>query len=297
MEIVSVGPSELDLSLRRLRQVPEPAVVAMAASLRRNGQLSPVFAARAGAALVLVDGFVRHAAALRLRLLELRVEVVELGAVQMKAQLYLRHRERGLCLVEECRLVAELHDGDGLSGVQIGDLLERHKTWVSRRLALHRDLSPLLLEDVSVGLLGSGAIRRLARLPARNQEELVVVARRHRLGPQDTAALVELWRRARDGEARDWIVEHPREALRQARGEPAQEPRSPVTGPGRELERALVALSVVSRRIRRQLEAGLGEVRPEVAARIAEAARGAAEECRQALEAVSRWTASHGGDR
>lgn len=297
MEIVSVEPAELDLSLRRLRQVPEPAVVAMVASLRSKGQLSPLVAARAGEALVLVDGFVRQAAALRLGLPELRVELVDLSPVQMKAQLYLRHRERGLLLVEECRLVAELHHGDGLTGVQIGDLLERHKSWVSRRLALHRDLSPHLIEDLSLGLLGGGAIRRLALLPARNQEELVVVARRHRLGPSDTAALVELWRRARDGEARDYVVEHPREALRQARGEPAEVSPSPVTGPGRELLRALGALSVVSRRIRGQLEAGLGELRPEVVARIAEAARAADEQCRQAIVAVTRWTVSHGGNR
>jgi ParB-like chromosome segregation protein Spo0J len=297
MEIVSVDPSELDVSLRRLRQVPEPVVAAMAASLRRNGQLSAVFAARVGEVLVLVDGFVRHAAARRLGLTELRVEVVELSAVQMKAQLYLRHRERGLCLVEECRLVAELHDGDGLSGVQIGDLLERHKSWVSRRLALHRDLSANLVADLSLGLLGGGVIRRLALLPARNQEELVAASRRHRLGPKDTAALVELWRRARDPAARAWVVEHPREALRQARGEAAPESPSAVTGPGQELLRALGALSVVSRRIRGEVEAGLGEVRAEVATRIVAAARGAEKESRQALEAVNRWTVSHGGER
>jgi ParB-like chromosome segregation protein Spo0J len=297
MEIVSVGPSELDLSMRRLRQVPEPAVVAMVGSLRSKGQLSPLVAVRAGESLVLIDGFVRQAAAVRLGLSQVVVEVVELSPVQMKAQLYLRHRERGLLLVEECRLVAELHDSDGLTGVEIGDLLERHKSWVSRRLALHRDLSPHLIEDLSLGLLGGGAIRRLALLPARNQEELVAVARRHRLGPADTAALVELWRRATDPEARTYLIDHPREALRQARGERVEGRTPSLAGPARQLLESLCLLSAVSRRIQRVLEEGLFEVPHDAVCHIAEAAARAGDQCRRTLEAVSRWTGSHGGDR
>jgi hypothetical protein len=296
MKIVSVDSGELDLSLRRLHLVPEPAVVAMAASLQSKGQLSPLVAASSNETPVLVDGFVRQAAALRLRLPKLRVEVVDLSPVQMKTQLFLRHRERGLLLVEECRLVAELHHADGLTGVQIADLLEHHKTWVSRRLTLARDLSPNLIEDLSLGLLGGGAIRRLALLPARNQEELVAIARRHRLGPSDTAALVDLWRKARDPEVRSYLIEHPREALRQARGEQDEGTTPSPTDAAHELLRALRALRLVSRRVVRRLEAGLGELSHDADALIAATACDADQECRRALEDVNRWAESNGGD-
>jgi ParB-like chromosome segregation protein Spo0J len=295
MQMVVVAPAGLDLALRRLRQVPEPAVVAMAASLRSKGQLSALVAARAGQALVLVDGFVRQAAALRLGWAELRVEALELSAVQMKAQLYLRHRQRELLLVEQCRLVAELHHGDGLSGVQIGELLERHKSWVSRRLTLHRELSPQLLEDLSVGLLGGGALRRLARLPARNQEELVAVARRHRLGPADTAALVELWRRAGEAEVRRYLTEDPRGALRQARGQPDQGEGQRLTGGAWQLVRALRAVRLLSRRVVGQLETGLGQVPAEAVSLVATSASDAEQDCRRAIEGVNRWVGQQQG--
>ncbi|MBM4320401.1 MAG: hypothetical protein FJ125_10670 [Deltaproteobacteria bacterium] len=107
------------------------------------------------------------------------VEVVQLSPVQMKVQLYLRNRERGLLLLEECRLVRELCDLDGLSQVEVGVLLERHKSWVCRRLSLYRSLSPHLLEELSLGGLGEGSLRRLAQLPARNQEQLMAVVKKY----------------------------------------------------------------------------------------------------------------------
>jgi hypothetical protein len=298
MEIVRVEPAELDLSLRRLRQVAERAVKAMARSLRGKGQISPLVAAkpaRGGEAMVLVDGFARQAAALRLGLAELLVELVELSPLQMKAQVYLRHREGGLELVEQCRLVAELHDADGLTQVQIGDLLEQHKSWVCRRLGLHRGLSPHLIEDLSLGLVGAGVIRRLALLPARNQEELVAVARRERLGPAEAAALVDLWRRARDTEARQYLMDHPREALRRVRGEPPTMDGR-LSPAARQLREALVALAVVSLRIRGRLEQGLGVLSAQGVELIAGPQRRAQEQCRQALAAVDQWIQSQGAN-
>lgn len=102
MDVREIDPVLLDLSLGRLRQVPEASVQSMMSSLRSKGQLSTLVAARQGEALVLIDGFARQAAALRLGLRSVFVTVVELSAAQMTAQMYLRNRERGLLLVEEC---------------------------------------------------------------------------------------------------------------------------------------------------------------------------------------------------
>ena len=209
----SVAPGSLSLSLGRLRHVRERSVVAMMSSLRSKGQLSPLVAARHGDELVLVDGFSRQAAALRLGWKSVLVEEVELSPTQMKAQLYVRNRDRGTELVEECRLVHELTETDGLSQVQIGDLLDRHKSWVCRRLLLHRSVSPSLMEDTELGLLSPGVLRRLAQLRPRNQEEVVAVARREGLSPRETSDLIDLWQRARDPEVRRYLTDHPREAL------------------------------------------------------------------------------------
>ena len=296
MEIRSVDPAELDLSLGRLRQVPEPTVKSMMSSLRGKGQLSPLVAATQGEALVLVDGFVRQRAALRLGLLPVFVAVVELSLAQMKAQMYLRNRERGLLLVEECRLVQELHDAHGLNQVQIGDLLERHKTWVCRRLSLQRALSSRLLEDMSLGLLGAGVLRRLALLPVRNQDELVAVARREELGPKDTSDFIDLWRRATAPETRRYLIDHPKDALRRARGEGEESHDPRLTDSVRGLLRALSVLSVTSLRIQQRVQQGLGEIPTETFELIVARQCKADEQCRRALEEINRWIHNHGAE-
>lgn len=296
MELRHVAPESLDLSLGRLRQVPEAAVHAKVASLRSKGQLSPLVCAEDDGRLVLIDGFVRQRAAVRLGLPTVRVEVTRLSGVQMKAQLYLRNRERGLWLLEECRLVRELHDADGLNQVEIAELLERHKSWVCRRLALDRALSPNLACDLAVGLVTPGSLRALAQLPARNQEELWAVARRDELGPRDTAALIELWRRAREPQARQYLLDHPRAALSLARGR-AVAPADPRLGEaaGR-LCSELATLCRVSLRVRRCIDEGLVTPGPEGLGVLRRAQREAAELCNAALSAVEWWLSTQGGE-
>ena len=54
---------EIDLAFRRYRLQPKEAHEAMAGSLRRHGQLSPVVVCQVEGRLMLLDGFKRHAAA------------------------------------------------------------------------------------------------------------------------------------------------------------------------------------------------------------------------------------------
>lgn len=295
MELRRVEPATLDLSLGRLRQLPEPAIRAMEESLRSKGQLSPLVAAERDGVLVLVDGFVRRLAATRLGLESLLVEVVRLSAVQMKAQLYLRNRERGLHLLEECGLVKELTEVDGLSQVEIGDALERHKSWVCRRLSLVRQVSPHLLEESALGLLGEGCLRRLAQLPPRNQEDLWTAARRAELTPHQTAQLVDLWRLAPDPEAQQYVLEHPRASLELARGKNAKARDARLGVAGSEALGAMVALRRTSLRLARRLRDGLGELPPEGVAVLAAAHEQTRTDCDDTLDAVAAWLQAQGG--
>ncbi len=296
MELRREEPAVLDLSLGRLRQLPEVVVRRMMESLRSKGQLSPLVAAEHEGRLMLVDGFVRHLAATRLGLESLLVEVVDISPVQMKAQVYLRNRERGLLLIEECRLVRELVETDRLSQVEVGDLLERHKSWVCRRLSLARQVSPHLLEDLALGLLGEGSLRKLAQLPVRNQDELWAVAQREGLGSRDTGTLAELWQRAPDPEARGFLLAHPQEAIRRAQQKPSPPVDPRLGAAGQELLGGLVSLRRLCLRLMRRLQDGLGELPPEGVIQIVRARAQAEEDSRAMLREVSSWAAKAGGE-
>ena len=295
MELRRVAPSALDLSLSRLRQLPAATVDRMQESLRNKGQLSPLVAGCHEGRLMLVDGFVRQLAAERLGLESVLVEVVDLSPTQMKAQVYLRNRERGLRLIEECRLVRELVEVDRLSQVEVSDLLERHKSWVCRRLALSREVSPHLLENLSVGLLGEGSLRKLAQLPARNQEELWAVCQRDGLSAPDLRSLAELWQRAPEPEAVRYLLEHPREALRLARGDDCG-PEDPRLGKsGREVLETMTILRRVALRLMSRVGQGLSELPPEAVAQLNRARERAETDCRAALDAVAARLRAAGG--
>jgi len=292
--IQHVAPAALDCSLGRLRLLPERAVQEKVESLRTKGQLSPLVAAAHECALVLVDGFLRRAAALRLALATVRVEVVTLSPVQMKVQMVLRNRDRRLLLLEECRLVRELAEVDGLAQVEIGDLLERHKSWVCRRLSLARQLSANLWEEWSLGAVGEGSLRKLALLPARNQEEVWAVCRREGLDDRATASLVDLWRKAPDLEARTWVMAHPHEAIRRAQGGTPTPTDARLGLAGGELLRGLEGLRQGSLRVLRRVQSGLGDPTPEGVKLLAEARARASVDCGRALEQVRTWAAERG---
>lgn len=286
MDFRRVSPSALNLTLARLRQLPEAAVRGKFESLQRIGQLSPLVAAEQDGVLVLVDGFARHQAALRLGLEELLVEVVSLTATQMKAQLYLRNRERGLQLLEECRLVRELCDLDGLSQIEVADLLERHKSWVCRRLALFRGLSCNLLAEQALDLLPGGSLRRLAQLPARNQEEVMAASLRDGIPAEDVGALADLIRRAPTPLASRYVLDHPADALARARGK-AEPPADPRLGElARQVLEGLQILRQTSLRIQRRARDGLGSLPVDGTRLLVEATDGAENDCRTALAAV-----------
>jgi len=286
LEIRRVPLVDLDLALARLRQLPDAPVREKVASLRAKGQLSPLVACDCDGKLVLVDGFLRYQAALRLGLDALHVAVVSLPAAQMKAQVYLRNRERGLLLLEECRLVSELVDVDGLSQVEIADLLERHKSWVCRRVGMFRSLSPHLLADGALGLLPGGAIRRLAQLQARNQEQLVAAATRDGLPAADMGALADLYRRAPDPLARSYVLEHPHDALERARRKPEARLEPRLGEAGTELLQALVALRQSCLRVATRAGRGLGALPHDAVTQLSTAAAAAERDCKTAIDAA-----------
>jgi len=247
LHVESQALDQLDLEFSRMRCPPPNRVEAIRLDLGRNGQLTPLVARqRPEGRVQLLDGFKRVRAARALGWTELEVGSIEASDSTALVLMLSLNRRFGMSQVEEALVVQELIQS-GLTGTEVGQLLGRHKTWISRRLGLVERLAPELQEDMKLGLLEPGVARRLLALPRGNQVELAAVVRSNGLGPRLTERLVALWRRAPTDEARQFVLTQPQKAL--GVSEPATMPVDPrLSRQGQRLQEELrKALQVLTR--------------------------------------------------
>ena len=140
---------------RRYRLPDAAAEAAMAGSLGRYGQLSPLAVCLREERPEVLDGFKRVAAARTLpAVLSLQARLVEVDEPTAKAIILGLNGIGGrMKELEEAWIVQALVREDGLSQLQVAELLQRHKSWVCRRLALLERLSEECREDLRLGLL------------------------------------------------------------------------------------------------------------------------------------------------
>ena len=165
--MIAVENFDERLSAFRLR---EPKTVeAMAASLGRYGQLSPLVVFDDGQGMQIIDGFKRLHAARRLRWPKLEVRYCDVDIAEAKVQVAVLHRGRGLTELEEGWLIRSLYREDRLSQSAIAERLGRHKSWICRRLLLVEGLLDEVQASVRMGLIVPRAAVTLAALPRGNQ--------------------------------------------------------------------------------------------------------------------------------
>lgn len=199
--------------------VPE-AERAMARSLERYGQLSPVVVCLRQQRYELIDGFKRLGAARGLAgIPRLSARLMEADERAAKAAIYGLNRAGGRTReLEEAWIIQALVREDGLSQVEVAELLGRHKSWVCRRLALIEKLGPKARDELRVGLLSPTAARQIVRLPEGNQAEVLEATRREVLSSAELAGVVDLWLGCGERRQQQYLLAHPREALSQAKG-------------------------------------------------------------------------------
>lgn len=182
-----------------LRIIQPAAEKAMEQSMQRYGQLTPVVVGQEGGRYEMVDGFKRLRAGRRLGYERLQARVMAGGRRAMKAAIiYLNTKARTIAEIESAMVIRSLYREDHLSQVQIAVLLNRHKSFVCRRLKLVEKLSDEVLEHLKLGLINITIGRELSRLPAGNQAKALSTILKYRFTGSETAALVGL------------VLQHPR---------------------------------------------------------------------------------------
>jgi ParB-like chromosome segregation protein Spo0J len=248
LEVRAESLERLGERYRRYRLADAHAEQAMAQSLQRWGQLTPVAVCRREEQWQVVDGFKRLTAARVLGWPSLLVRHLPADDERtVKAAVYgLNRVGQHLQELEEAWLVQALVREDGLSQVETAQLLGRHKSWVCRRLALLEKLSAEVRSDLEVGVLPPSLARQLLRLPVGNQGAVLAVARREALTALEVQGVVDLWLGAAGEPQRAHVLAEPRAALRLAQLRPCwhYDPRLSVHGnrTARQLSRLLEEL-------------------------------------------------------
>jgi ParB family transcriptional regulator, chromosome partitioning protein len=217
-EVRQLALETFDERLQRYRLVQPKLERQMLQSLRDYGQVSPVVVCRLEGVAVLVDGFKRlHAARLLKGLSHLRAKLLEVDEQGAKAAVFNLNRITGRPVeLEEAWIIYALVREDGLQQVEAAKLLGRHKSWVSRRLALIERLCDEARESLRLGLLTPTLARHLTRLPRGNQPAALQAATQAALTSRELSEMVDLLSASSTAEQTHFVLSQPREALRQS---------------------------------------------------------------------------------
>lgn len=214
----SLDLADFDLRFERYRIIQPKADQLMAKSLSRYSQLAPVVYCRLEGSLVLVDGFKRLRAARTLAgITGLHARGLEVDEHGAKAAIFNLNRitSKPNELEESWIIYALVHE-DGCSQVEVAQMLGRHKSWVNRRLALIERLTEEAREALRLGLLSPTQARHLTQLPRGNQNAAMQCATTHALTSRELSEAVRLLQSASTQAQTQFVLEKPRQAIRQA---------------------------------------------------------------------------------
>ncbi len=193
--------SDLRETYASFRLISPKAEAALAQSLERYGQISPLLCLPTTKGPEVLDGFKRLRAARHLDWTSIRVTCLETTGQAGKAGMIQWNRiSRTITDLEEALIVQSLHRDDGLAQLEIAALVGRHKSWVSRRISLVERLHEDVRRHLELGLITVSVGRELAKLPRGNQPACLRAILENRMGKRDVEKVVRVLRGRPSGE-------------------------------------------------------------------------------------------------
>ena len=177
-----------------LRIIRPSFETAMEQSLAQHGQITPVMVVRDDNGIYeMVDGFKRLRAGRRLGLTDLLAKVISYGERALKAAMITFNlKGRTISELEQGLVLKSLYRENHLPQKEIAVLLGRHKSYVSRRIALVEKLSDEVLTHIRLGLINVTIGRELSRLPRGNQNRTLEAILKHKLDTRESNRLITL---------------------------------------------------------------------------------------------------------
>jgi ParB family transcriptional regulator, chromosome partitioning protein len=250
---------QLDLRYQALRRRSARKERSVLASLAQIGQQAPVVVlATDGERPVLLDGYKRVRALERLGRDAVRATAWTLPEPEALLLERLMRCAEAESALEQGWLLRELCERFGLTSTEVARRFDKSPSWVSRRLALVRELPESIQERVRSGeLVAHAAMKHLVPLARANRaeaEQLAKACGARQLSSREVGGLCAAWRSGT--EATRALILHSPEVVLRAHQEAAR-PKEPA-GPDERLLSDFAALSGISRRAARLLrEAGV----------------------------------------
>jgi ParB family chromosome partitioning protein len=233
------------------------------ASLADHGQQTPIVVVGGGSSYVVVDGYKRVRCLKRLRhdgVFGVMWEMSEPDALIFRQ---IVHTEGGASALEQGWLLRALHEGHDLGLLDLARRFDRSVSWVSRRLALARELPEAIQQRVREGgIVPHAAMKYLVPLARANEEDclrLVEAVKEAKLSTRQMGQLYQTYMSGND-KTRELVVTEPLLVLRveqQARKDTA------CVSNGEAFVSDLHVLGAVARRAYGRLRRGLSLLGPD----------------------------------
>jgi ParB family chromosome partitioning protein len=208
---VEVDLHRLDRRFESARIVDPSSIRKLALSVQADGQREAILVVESGDRLVLVDGYRRVQALGQLGRDRALARFAEGSLNDAVLRVIREHQARPLQPIEEAWLLASLID-EGRSQQAIATALGKDKSWVSRRLALVKELPEPVADAVRSGEVSSWAANRvllpLARANQADAEALLAAIRQEPLSTRALSTWFEHYQRA-NGVQRERMLEQP----------------------------------------------------------------------------------------
>jgi len=211
--IFQVNLEQLSLDLERLHRPNAACINKMEQSIKRQGLITPIVVYQKDTKYMLIDGFKRVRACKNMGWKSLSAVDIQADNHQAKAMVYLMNQTGSFSTIQEALLIKELVEYDGLSQKEVSILLDRHKSWVSRRLEMIRNLQDEVIDSFLMGLIPPGVGPSLARIPLCNQGDFVVAIQKDQLTPNEIHQLVDIFCKTNDPGIKNSILKSPRQSL------------------------------------------------------------------------------------
>jgi ParB/RepB/Spo0J family partition protein len=208
---------EFDTSLSIYRLLYPGQIKLIQQSMERVGQLQPVITRKKGDLFQLIDGFKRFYAGEQLVLPSLLGKVLDVNESLGKAMILAYNRDsHSLVDYEEGLIVFSLKKEHLMNQKQISDLTGYSQSWVCRRISLVERLEEMVQTQLRMGKISAAHARAIIKLPRGNQGELTQSSIAHQISSRQSAWLIERYLSSENKAERDYLLNHPGEAIGKA---------------------------------------------------------------------------------